>query len=78
MAKLPTRPKILGIDLDGTLLQHEKYPAYGAPIPGMKEQLEAIRMSGWKVSVWTCRNAEEYDIIRQTPRVSRHRGGLHQ
>jgi len=65
MPVLATRPKVLGLDLDGTLLQHEKYPAYGEPIPGMAEQIAAVRMAGWKVVIWTCRNAEEYDTIRE-------------
>lgn len=65
MDDLPTRPKVLALDLDGTLLEHETYPNYGAPIPGMKEEIEALRQAGWKVAIWTCRNKEEYDTILQ-------------
>ena len=65
MAKVTTRPKVLALDMDGTLLEHEKYPRYGKPIPGWKEELEALRQAGWKIAIWTCRTKEEYDAIRE-------------
>jgi hypothetical protein len=65
MTTLPTRPKVLALDLDGTLLKHEKYPRYGTPLDGWKEELDALRQAGVKIAVWTCRNAEEYDTIRK-------------
>lgn len=65
MAKLPTRPKVCGFDLDGTLLEHETYPAYGKPLDGWKGEIDALRQAGVKIAVWTCRNKNEYDTIRK-------------
>jgi hypothetical protein len=65
MTKLPTRPKVVGFDLDGTLLEHKTFPELGKPIPGMKEQVDTLRMAGWKIAVWTCRNAEGWADIRE-------------
>lgn len=65
MATIKTRPKVLGCDLDGTLLEHETYPRYGKPLDGAREELAALQQAGVKIAVWTCRNADEYDTIRE-------------
>jgi|WetSurMetagenome_2_1015567.scaffolds.fasta_scaffold15150_3 hypothetical protein len=52
------RPKVLAVDLDGTIL-HDEFPAKGDPIDGMKEQLEALRELGWKIVIWTVRDDNE-------------------
>jgi len=65
MADIKPRPKVLGLDLDGTLLEHETYPNYGKPLAGAKEELGALRQAGVKVAIWTCRNKNEYDAIHK-------------
>jgi hydroxymethylpyrimidine pyrophosphatase-like HAD family hydrolase len=47
------KPKVLGCDLDGTLLEYATYPNFGKPIEGMPEVLRALRDLGWKVAIWT-------------------------
>lgn len=73
-----TRPKVVAVDLDGTILNDE-FPKRGAPIDGMREELEALRGMGVKIAVWTVRtdNAETakhldehripYDYINENP-----------
>jgi hydroxymethylpyrimidine pyrophosphatase-like HAD family hydrolase len=51
---LPSRPKVLALDLDGTVL-HDRFPEFGKPIEGMLDQLHALRAIGWKIAIWTCR-----------------------
>ena len=72
------KAKVLAVDLDGTIL-HNEYPYLGAPVDGMKEELEAINQAGWKISVWTVRNNVDdvrkhliaagipYDYINENP-----------
>lgn len=65
MATIETKPKVLGLDLDGTLLTHETYPNFGAPLDGWSGEIDALRQAGVKIAVWTCRNKSEYDAIRK-------------
>jgi hypothetical protein len=55
----PERPKILALDLDGTLLHYDggSYAPkeFGAPIRGMVEELNRLREAGWKIVIWSCR-----------------------
>lgn len=44
----------VAIDFDGTLCDHE-YPAIGKIKPGAREALEAIRKSGYRIIIWSCR-----------------------
>lgn len=51
------RPKLLAVDLDGTILQYDDIEKpLGDPIEGIARELGAIKMSGWKIIVWTVRN----------------------
>lgn len=52
------RPKILALDLDGTLLNYQGYRGpeeFGEPVQGMIEELEKLKKCGVKIVVWTCR-----------------------
>ena len=59
---MSAQPKVVAIDLDGTILK-DAFPEKGEPIPGMKEQLEALREMGWKIAVWTVRTDHD-DIAK--------------
>ncbi len=52
------RPKLLTIDLDGTILQYDgsEGSALGQPIPGIKEELQKIRDAGLRIAIWTVRS----------------------
>ena len=50
-------PKVLAVDLDGTLLKDD-HPALGKPIPGLAAVLRAVRAAGWVVVIWTVRNED--------------------
>jgi len=62
----PKRPKILALDLDGTLLHYDGYSPdmFGEPVRGMARELERIRDEGWKIVIWTCR--------KDTPELRKH------
>lgn len=54
--------KVLAVDLDGTLLQYDKYRGkdiFGAPNPGMVELLEQVKSAGWTIVIWTVRQESE-------------------
>jgi hydroxymethylpyrimidine pyrophosphatase-like HAD family hydrolase len=52
-----TKPKILAVDLDGTLLKYDDITQpLGEPVPGMREQLQAVKAVGWAIIIWTVRN----------------------
>lgn len=57
MAMARTIPKVLAVDLDGTLLKDD-HPALGKPIPDVVAVLHAVRAAGWKIVVWTVRNED--------------------
>jgi hypothetical protein len=59
------RPKVLAIDLDGTVLEQRPFPDLGPPLPGIAEELEALQQAGWKIAIWTCRDESFYDQIQQ-------------
>ena len=42
------------IDFDGTICEH-KFPDIGEPMPGVKEALETLKKSGFRIIVHTCR-----------------------
>lgn len=72
------RPRVVAVDLDGTILNDE-WPKRGAPIDGMREELEAVRAVGAKIVVWTVRSDDAetakhlkahkipYDFINENP-----------
>jgi hypothetical protein len=54
----PSRPKILALDLDGTVLNYDggySPNEFGEAIRGMVEELEKLQESGVKIVIWSCR-----------------------
>jgi hypothetical protein len=64
---MATRPKILALDLDDTLL-HDAHPDLGKPVAGIIPQLEALRATGWVIVIWTVRN-EDKEISEHLKRL---------
>ena len=58
MAMARTIPKVLAVDLDGTLLKDD-HPALGKPIPDVVAVLHAVRAAGVKIVIWTVRDEDE-------------------
>lgn len=57
---LADQPKVV-VDLDGTLAQYTKWTDWDdieAPTPGAKQAVQLIKMLGWKVMVFTCRDKQ--------------------
>ena len=53
------RPKILALDLDGTVLNYDGdfgHDDFGEALKGMVQELEELVRNGWVVVIWTCRN----------------------
>lgn len=53
------RPKVLALDADGTLLGYTGCSDFGGPIEGMVDELNKLIRCGWKIAIWTCRNAHD-------------------
>lgn len=54
----PRRPKILAIDLDGTVLRYNGAYSpgeFGEALRGMVEELTKLREAGVKIVIWSCR-----------------------
>jgi hypothetical protein len=54
----PKRPKILALDLDGTLLNYNggfSPEEFGEPVRGMIEELGKLKEAGWMIVIWSCR-----------------------
>ena len=47
--------QIIGIDFDGTIVEHE-YPLIGNPVPGALETMKDLIASGHKIILWTMRS----------------------
>jgi hypothetical protein len=73
-------PKILAVDLDGTLLHYDDIEKpLGEPVDGIVKELQAVKAAGWKIIIWTVRsNVEEikkhlsrfevpFDYINENP-----------
>lgn len=59
------KPKILAVDLDGTLLHYDDIDKpLGKPVEGMVKVLEAVKAAGWAIIIWTVRS--------NTSDISRH------
>lgn len=57
----PRKPKIVAVDLDGTLLEYDgwKGPAhFGKPIQGVVDALFELKKEGWAVVIWTTRRTD--------------------
>lgn len=65
MADDMNRPRVLAIDLDGTVLEQRPFPDLGPPLPGIQEELATLKQMGWVIVIWTCRDAEMYEQIGQ-------------
>ena len=53
------RPRLLAIDLDGTVLEYDGdfgHNDFGPAIKGIVEELQQIADAGWKIVLWTCRD----------------------
>ena len=48
-------PLIIGVDFDGTIVEH-MYPAIGAAVPGAIETLKACTSRGARLILWTMRD----------------------
>lgn len=75
----PKRPKLVAVDLDGTILDSLPNGNFGDPIPGVVEKLNKLRADDWKIIIWTVRQESEelrlhleqhnipYDFINRHP-----------
>ena len=56
-------PSIIGIDFDGTIVEH-RYPKLGDPVPGALETMKELIENGHKIILWTMRsNSELVDAV---------------
>jgi predicted mannosyl-3-phosphoglycerate phosphatase (HAD superfamily) len=46
--------KVVLVDFDGTIVEH-RYPKIGTPLPNAFEVLKDLKMAGYKIILWTCR-----------------------
>ena len=54
----PKRPKILALDVDGTLLHYDGFKGrdeFGETLQGMVEELNILKENKWVIVIWTCR-----------------------
>lgn len=76
---LMERPRVLALDVDGTLLEYTGSSDFGDPVPGMVRELKKLRDLGWKIALWTVRNPDDslrnhlasfdvpYDFLNENP-----------
>jgi len=60
------RPKVIAVDLDGVILEFDKWKGhkhFGKPIPGAREALEKLKELGFVIVIWTTRDNVD-DIAR--------------
>jgi len=58
----PSRPHILALDLDGTVLSYDgnfDIKKFGQVVKGMVEELTKLKDAGWAIVIWTCRPDSE-------------------
>ena len=55
----------LGIDLDKTIAHNSPHPDYALlePIDGAREALQSLSKGGWRITIYTARHWQDYDII---------------
>ncbi len=53
-AQAVTRSLVLGIDFDGTCVEHA-FPEVGTELPGASEALRLLAERGHRLVLWTCR-----------------------
>lgn len=61
----PNRPKVVAMDLDGTILEQRPFPELGPPMPGIQDELALLKQMGWEIALWTCRDEEFYADIQE-------------
>ena len=54
------KPVIIGIDFDGTIVEH-KFPAIGKPVPGALKTMKALQAQGHKLVLFTMRSGGSLD-----------------
>jgi len=52
------RQPALGVDFDGTIASHLPFPQIGFIKPHAAQSLQALKDSGWKIIIFTCRTRE--------------------
>ena len=52
---------ILGVDFDGCICQHAKFPNVGIPVSGALEWIAKFKKLGAKQFLWTCRTGSYLD-----------------
>jgi len=60
------RPKIVAVDLDGTILEFNEWKGhnhFGKPLKGAKEALQKLKEMGFVIIIWTTRKNRE-DIAK--------------
>lgn len=50
-------PKIIAVDFDGTLVEHE-FPAIGRKVKGAFETLKRLQAMGHRIILWTMRSGD--------------------
>ena len=50
------RPRVLAVDLDGTLLENVGPQEFGKPIPPVVDAVRRLKQEGWVIVLWTCRD----------------------
>lgn len=57
------RPIILGIDFDGTIVEHE-FPSIGSLKPMAKTVINQLHSEGYQIVIWTCRAGQYEQDVR--------------
>ena len=59
-------PKIIFVDLDGTLCTEEKTfeRPLATPLPGAREALQKFHAAGHTIIIWTARGWEQYKVTK--------------
>lgn len=62
---------ILAVDFDGTIRQGKRYDSKNKRLmPYCKKNIENLYYNGCRLIVWTCRNEESLDFVREVLRVN--------
>jgi len=73
-AEFKTRPPIIGVDFDGTVVEHA-YPMIGKPLPHAIRVLQRLSQRGCLLVLWTCReNAGRLNFLTQAEKFLANNG----
>jgi hypothetical protein len=65
----PPVPRVIAIDFDGTLCQHQ-FPTIGEPQIGVKEAVERLKALGFYILIWSCRTSHwNYEVFGGDPSI---------